>query len=343
MLGKVSLLLMASGALLMAVSGLGTTCFNGRWYGNHWVEEFTWSYGTANKKAGDCAVTSTVFGTICAAASIAGFVLLHLGLGRLFRMIAFAVAAGCGLLTVIPMGVIVAQCNVFEELMTIYHEDQAYWVSYNKRTWVNESTDFHDWYFGFWDKQMQYSGGLGMSVIDSALQTLSGKGGFVHPVSMYWNSDKKRFDSVHAWTSEYGYTLHSYDCVVDFSQSTYDFRSFPTRDVCDTMKMKVVQCFSAWNEERLNAFLKESCAEYFDIYEGGQESHNGPESFTAYYHKLKAKLSLDMIEEGLATLWLSNAAFLSFMVVGLVCVIAGVALSFVTGDSGVNDTALLPE
>lgn len=348
MLAKVSFGLLATGSLFLFVSCFGVTCFNGRWYNHHWIQEWSWAYGLENKKAADSAISSCVFGVFCGVSAVCGYVLLILEFRRVFMILAFCCSAFFGLITLIPIYVLVCNCSVFSEYTGEYHKDQSFWVPHISRDYVNKSDDFSLWFFGFWDKQMEYAGDLNIDSVNTILGSIGG-GGFAHPGSEYWSSSMSRFIPVAAWGSvSTHYRSHSYDCVVDFrdGKTVYGYSVKDTRSVCSTLKASVVgECFSYWNEARLTGFMQEECNAEFDIYEGDSESSTSPEAYNHYHNKVASTFSTNMVEEGLATLYLCNVIFLGLINSGLGMVIIGVVLSLILGgdDVGVNDSKLIPE
>lgn len=343
MIAKLSIALLATGALFMSVSGMGLTCFNGRWYSSHWVQEWTRAYGTDNQKAADCAVTSTFFGCICCMLSIAGYVLMIMDINKLFTLIAYAAAAGCALVTIIPVGIIVADCGVFDERISEFSESESFYIPLIKRTFVNDSQTFNTWFMNFWKQQVAVGDGKDVRTVGYALQRMGGDG-FVHPISYFWSESEKSF--LPCMTES---TPMVFDCIVDFREgrTVYEYNPYEqSRAVCDTLKATVVgECFSHWNEKRLTAYMKEACEVQYDLVEGRMEMSSSPEAWKAYNDKAEKRVSKEMMEEGLATLYVSNVVFLGLLICGLLMAVGGTVLNFFFSESGtgVNDTKLIPE
>lgn len=328
MLTRLATILVGFGCLLLVVSGIGMTSFCGRWYGKEWVSGWVNEYGTDNKKVADSVCASAAFGSFSALAALVGLVLFLLDLVPLVNVIVFATTLGLTIIGFIPTGIVVGSISVFDEEMSPTFEQEYLWVPLLKRNLVNTSEEYNSWFFGYWQKQLNSVGKeSGTYIAYNVLPDMNPY--FRLPASAYWDSVYHRFISVAAWNDRAFSSAYVYGCVIDFGNSAtvWDYQG---QDVgfCDSLNLVTSECIGRWNQKRITESYQQKCRAWHDEKEKSAKAKESPEAYTEYIKEKDDKFSTDVVEEGFATLYITNCIFLCMQVIGALYLIAGVVLSY---------------
>lgn len=338
-LREISLILLATGAGLAIVGGLGVCCYNLRFFDKNSI--FMNQWGGFNLRTGlQCALSSGIFGLIRALVCLVALILLIIGLNKTVVSILFIVSVVLYLGELIPEAVFLSKYQYYIAKSVEQNPDD---ITYNiapKAGEITENGEEAKWiatytagieeqkqrYITECSKEPNMNTGICSQTVDNIetqmndiLQTNAVKMGDC----WLWNEAGKSWSHV-SNPSETGYLLF----IPDFWGSKYPENLFGgsepmTESDCDSFEVAVVDHKGGWSAKTVTNRIVKKCKEMFQTQEEPDASKDGQSDFYAKYARKGARM---IQNESPLSVWAVNTIFLGVQTFAFALTIAGVIL-----------------
>ena len=346
-LREISLVLLAAGASLAIVGGLGACCYNLRFFSKNTVYMNQWG-GFTLKSGLQSAMASGILGLVCALVALVALVLLIIGFNKMIVSILFIVSAVLYLGELIPEAVFLAKYqylvakSVYGGLESVTYDvppksgevsldgEEAKWATTVAGKWEEQKTK----YVTECAKEPGMNEGICQTIvnlIETQFKSILGTDAVFTGAAWIWSEDGKLWSQVSDPTSS---SLQHYLFVPDFVKTKYPDAMRTGGELkesdCDTFDVAIAEYKGGWSSKTVTKRVVSQCKKAFKSSDEKAESKDEQSD-------AQGKRSRDMARvyqyESAIGVWVANTIMIGIQTFAFAVTLGGVILSFVAGGS----------
>lgn len=349
-LREISLVLLAAGASLAIVGGMGACCYNLRFFSKNTVYMNQWG-GFTLKSGLQSALASGIIGLVCALVALVALVLLIIGFNKMIVSILFIVSAVLYLGELIPEAVFLAkyQYLVIKQgsgfVETVDYQvppksgevaldgEETKWALSVDQKWEEQKTK----YVTECAKLQGMNEGTCSDIvgkIDSQLRGgILGTSAVFAGAAWIWSEEGKSWQQVSDPTGERGPKYYLF--VPDFWNTKYPDAmmkggSLKSESECDAFDVAVAEYKGGWSSKAVTKRVVAGCKKSFEETEKSGDSKD--EQSSAEGKGLREMARAYQYESGVGV-WVANTIMIGIQTFAFAITLGGVILSFIAGGS----------